>query len=85
MLIGELQVSADAIAWTKQLVFKEELADGWKLFGKTGWSGSRSPQHGWFVGWIEKGKQFFPFAYLIEGETIDLSARIPRTKELLGH
>jgi beta-lactamase class D len=39
---------------TKTLLFKEVSPDGWKLFGKTGWSGSdigkdgKTLEHGWF-------------------------------------
>ncbi len=84
MVRRELPLSDHAVEMTKRLVFKEDLSGGWKLFGKTGWSGS-SPrlQHGWFVGWIEKQEAVFPFAYLIRAETIDLAHRVPRVKELL--
>src|SRR5581483_10741292 len=40
MIEGNLSISTHAVQMTKQIVFKEELAEGWKLFGKTGWSGS---------------------------------------------
>lgn len=89
MVIGNLPVSTQAIQITKSLLFKEELPDGWKLFGKTGWSGpisgsnSNNFEIGWFVGWIEKENQFYPFAYHIRDEKIDLAQRIPRVKELL--
>ena len=74
---------------TKAILFKEELPEGWKLFGKTGWSGSdiakdgKTLEHGWFVGWIEKDCYFFPFAYLIRAQKINLDQRIPRVKQLL--
>jgi|JI9StandDraft_1071089.scaffolds.fasta_scaffold04721_6 beta-lactamase class D len=90
MLQGELPVSERAIAMTKKLLFKEELCEGWQLFGKTGWSGSeftkdgKTLEHGWFVGWLEKEDTFYPFAYLIRGDKIDLNNKIPRTKELLA-
>jgi len=65
------------------------LPEGWKLFGKTGWSGSdiakdgKTLEHSWFVGWIEKHDSFYPFAYLIRDKKINLDQRIPRVKQLL--
>ena len=62
---------------------------GWELFGKTGWSGpniskdEKILENGWFVGWIEKDHNFFPFAYLIREQKINLGQRISRIKELL--
>ncbi len=90
MLHKKLAVTAYAIDMTKTILFKEELRDGWKLFGKTGWSGSISNkndgtlEYSWFVGWIEKERLFFPFAYLIRDKKIDLAQRIPRVKQLLS-
>ena len=86
---GNLPISSHAIQITKTILFKEFLPHGWKLFGKTGWSGSditndgKTLEHGWFVGWIEKDNMFFPFAYLIREQKIDLVQRIPRVKQLL--
>jgi beta-lactamase class D len=89
MVQGKLSVSGQAIEMTKVILFKEELTEGWKLFGKTGWSGSdiakdgKTLEHSWFVGWIEKDHRFFPFAYLIRDKKINLDQRIPRVKQLL--
>lgn len=89
MVQGKLPISNHAFEMTKVILFKEELAEGWKLFGKTGWSGSdiakdgKTLEHSWFVGWIEKGHRFFPFAYLIRDKKINLDQRIPRVKQLL--
>jgi len=88
MLLGELPLSLHSIQMTKELLFKEE-SEGWRLFGKTGWSGSditkdgKTLEHGWFVGWIEKAHYFYPFAYLVREKKIDLDQRIPRVKQLL--
>lgn len=88
MLSGKLPISSKSVQMTKTLLFKEELSEGWRLFGKTGWSGSEMTrealQHAWFIGWIEKDSNFFPFAYLIRDKTIHLDQRVPRVKELLG-
>jgi beta-lactamase class D len=87
ILEGNLEISLYAIEETKNLLFIEQLPDGSKLFGKTGWSGSAKEngrnELGWFVGWQEKEGLFFPFAYNIVDDKIDLSQRIPRVKELL--
>ncbi len=89
MIQGKLLFSNHAVQMTKTILFKEELADGWKLFGKTGWSGSYitldgiTLEHGWFVGWIEKDFEIYPFAYLIREPKINLGQRIPRVKQLL--
>lgn len=89
MIQGLLPISSKAIRMTRAILFKEELSEGWKLFGKTGWSGSditkdgKTLEHSWFVGWIEKDQNFYPFAYLIRDNKINLDQRIPRVKQLL--
>ena len=90
MIRAQLPVSSSAIEMTKALLFKEELPEGWKLFGRTSWSGSdvtkdgKTLEHSWFVGWIEKDDSFYPFAYLIRDKLkINLDQRIPRVKQLL--
>lgn len=86
---NDLPISDNAIQKTKELLLLEELSEGWKLFGKTGWSGSiigqdgKNIEFGWFVGWIEKDDYFFPFAYNIRKGKIDLAQRIPKVKQLL--
>jgi beta-lactamase class D len=89
MIRAQLPVSSHAIEMTKAILFKEELPEGWKLFGKTGWSGSditkdgKTLEHSWFVGWIEKDQVVYSFAYLIRDKKINLDQRIPRVKQLL--
>ncbi len=89
MLLAKLPISPKATQMTKILLFKENLPGGWQLFGKTGWSGSdvtkdgKTLEHSWFIGWVEKDHSFFPFAYLIRAQKINLDQRIPRVKELL--
>lgn len=64
LLSNELPVSKHAHIMTKKILYVQELAGGWHLYGKTG-SGcllgsDRSKteiKHGWFIGWIEKGDQ----------------------------
>lgn len=88
MIQGELAVSSNAVQMTKTLLFVDILPEGWKLFGKTGWSSmiesdGKNVEIGWFVGWIEKDAIFFSFAYNIREGKINLAQRIPRVKQLL--
>ena len=62
LIDNHVDVSLKAHANTKNILFLEDLPNGWKLYGKTG-SGSLLSkdrmkkldlQHGWFVGWIQK-------------------------------
>lgn len=58
----------------KNIIPQEELINGWKLYGKTGtsyfWNEDRTwdttKQMGWYIGWIEKYRQKYVFAYAIE-------------------
>lgn len=88
MVLKRLPISDISIQMTKKILFIEELPKGWKLFGKTGWSGSQfkpdgKNEIGWFVGWIEKNEDFFPFAYVIIDSKIKTHERIPRVKHLI--
>ncbi len=72
---SQLAVSASAQAHTRNILFLEDLPNGWKLFGKTGSGDQLNPdgshqalQMGWFVGWIEKGNRHIVFAQYIEDE-----------------
>lgn len=88
MIRRELPVSDHSFKMTRKILFKEELGPDWKLFGKTG-LGSVNDKDGsnvrirWFVGWVEKGLDFFPFAYLQQEAEIDISQTVPRVKKLL--
>lgn len=89
MLQNKLPVSEHAVAKTKAILFKEALHEGWKLFGKTGWSGAigrhdnTTLEYAWFVGWVENDNRYFPFAYWVRDKKIQLDRRIPRVKKLL--
>jgi beta-lactamase class D len=43
----------------------------------------KSEQVRWFVGWIEKDKDFFPFAYQMRAKEVDVNKVILRVKRLL--
>jgi beta-lactamase class D len=57
----------------KKIIPQENLINGWVLHGKTGtsyfWnedgSWDKAKQMGWYVGWIEKFRQKYVFAYAI--------------------
>lgn len=89
MLLGDLPVSQSAVEFTKSLLFVGDLGTEWKLFGKTGRSepkikeDSQDIETRWFVGWIEKDTQFFPFAYCALEKATDPDQRITRTKQFI--
>ncbi len=74
MLTGKLPIKPHAAAMTKNILFVEELKNGWKFFGKTGMGsllnadGTKNPDlyHGWFIGFIEKGDRRIIFSNHIE-------------------
>ena len=83
MLLGKLPVSEKSVQMTKQLLFIENIADGWKLYGKTG-SGyitnaadrsDKSKPLGWFVGWVERSNGMIVFfaQYIQEDKPSDVS------------
>lgn len=66
----KLPLSQKAYSKTKEILYLQELAGGWKLYGKTG-NGQQLKedknqkfplQHGWFVGWIAKDNRVITFA-----------------------
>lgn len=76
LINNQLPISEHASTMTKNLVFKKELDNGWKLYGKTG-SGrtptapnSSEPQNiiRWFIGWVEKNGRHIAFAHYMEEE-----------------
>ncbi|KTC83166.1 class D beta-lactamase [Legionella cincinnatiensis] len=69
MVTRKLPVSQRAFDMTKDIMYIQELAGGWKLYGKTG-TGEQltkdknqklSLRQGWFVGWIEKDNRKVTF------------------------
>ncbi len=65
----KLPISRAAYDKTKKIMFIQEMAGGWKLYGKTGngrtldKDGNKTElQHGWLVGYIEKGERRIVFA-----------------------
>jgi beta-lactamase class D len=66
----KLPVSDKAFEMTKNIIFVQDLSNGWKLYGKTGFcqvsSKKSRPNNEWFVGFIQKGKKSIPFASYME-------------------
>ncbi len=70
MLEGKLPISEQSVQMTKQILFIENIADGWALYGKTGTGhvvneadpSDETKPIGWFVGWLEKGDRKIFFA-----------------------
>ncbi len=72
----KLPISSISYNETKKISFIQEMAGGWKLYGKTGngkqfdKDGNKTDlQHGWFVGYIEKGNRIIVFAsHIVDNE-----------------
>ncbi|MDX1924734.1 MAG: class D beta-lactamase [Rickettsiaceae bacterium] len=65
----KLPISSRGYNKTKKIMFIQEMAGGWKLYGKTGngaqfdKDGNKTDlQHGWFTGYIEKDNRRIVFA-----------------------
>lgn len=65
----KLPVSHSSYNKTKKIMFIQEMAGGWKLYGKTGngkqfdKDGNKTDlQHGWFVGYLQKDDRTIVFA-----------------------
>jgi len=76
---------------TKKIMFIQEMAEGWKLYGKTGSGrqidkeGNKTDlQHGWFVGYIEKGNRKIMFAsHITDSEKQSIFASLRARNEAL--
>lgn len=88
MLNGKLPINKRSVQMTKQLLFIENIADGWKLYGKTG-SGhivneadpsNESKPIGWFVGWLENGDRTIFFAQFIQEDKPSTVYLSPKAK-----
>ena len=62
---NQLSVDAKAIAAVKEITLQEKTKT-FQLHAKTGWGMSTRPQIGWWVGWIERDHQIYPFALNID-------------------
>lgn len=77
-----LPFPADAMKFTQEILLLEQSPTS-NLYGKTGWTGADA-HIGWFVGWVEKSGEIFPFALNIEmTEMAQAPKRIVLAKECL--
>ena len=69
LVTGSLSVSARAVEMTKALLYDQTFPSGWLLYGKmgSGFHSHTSNKIAWYVGWIEKDAQQYPFALLMTG------------------
>jgi beta-lactamase class D len=72
----QIPCSKHAHEMTKHILFFEDLAGGWRLYGKAGTGlhqrdGSRDEDYqiGWFVGWVENQDQTILLALLIQDQS----------------
>ncbi|MBM4210994.1 MAG: class D beta-lactamase [Gammaproteobacteria bacterium] len=88
----KLPVSKASYDKTKKIMFIQELSGGWKLYGKTGNGLLRDKddnktdlQHGWFVGYIEKGNRKIVFAsHITDDEKQNIFASFRARNEALN-
>jgi beta-lactamase class D len=78
LALEELPMSKPAQAAVKGML-AEETRDGRRLFTKTGWLTSTSPQIGWWVGWVEGDGRMDTFALNID---IASKADLPKRQEI---
>ena len=77
---------------TKNILFIQEMAGSWKLYGKSGngllkdKDGNKTDlQHGWFVGWIEKGSRKIVFAsHIADNKKSEIFASLRAKNEALN-
>jgi beta-lactamase class D len=84
---NELPFSARSLSIVKNIMILEKTPEH-TLRGKTGWAGlgeKAAPQIGWFVGYLEKGKEAYFFATNIDirNDKKDPAARIELTRRCL--
>jgi beta-lactamase class D len=82
----ELSFSARAQQIVYDLMLREQTSEH-TIRAKTGWTEANGRQLGWFVGYIEKGNDFYIFALNFESTDPEFPMREAREKilrELLG-
>ncbi len=80
---GELPVKAKAVAQTRELILQNATPD-YRLYAKSGWTGSEEPHIGWWVGWVERDGLSYPFALNIKTlSDADVKQREPLARACL--
>jgi beta-lactamase class D len=81
---GELDASARSQAIVRDILRLESL-NGRVLYGKTGWCFSRTPNLGWWTGWVEDGSKTRAFSLNIDMlAASDATKRVAIGRTLLG-
>lgn len=84
LALEELPMSKATQATVKSMLLLEEKG-GRRLFGKTGWVWSTTPQVGWWVGWVEGQGRIDTFALNIDMTSEqDLAKRMEVGRALLA-
>jgi beta-lactamase class D len=80
---GKLPVKEEAIRAVKEITLVEKT-DSYELHAKTGWLVKDKEQVGWWVGWIEREGNVYPFALNFDmTKDADAEKRIPIGRECL--
>lgn len=85
LLKGSLPVAPNAIQAVREITLLKKT-DTYELHGKEGWwVGPAPPEIGWWVGWIERGGEVYPFALNFDMTKGDgVAKRIPVGLECLN-
>jgi beta-lactamase class D len=84
LALEELPLSKASQAAVKPMLLQEER-DGRRLFAKTGWLRSGTPQIGWWVGWVEGAGRIDTFSLNIDVTSeSDLGKRQDIGRAILG-
>ena len=80
---GKLLVNAEAVRAVKEITLLEKT-EAYELHGKTGWHMDAKQQVGWWVGWVERDGNVYPFALNMDMKGDDDAAkRIPIGRDCL--
>lgn len=78
-----LPFSPQVISLVKDIMI-EEKTEKYTLYAKTGWSDAYAPQVGWWVGYVERGKEVYFFATEIDiNKNEDAAKRKEITRNIL--
>lgn len=79
---AEMPVSREILGKLRQLTLFEKT-EHYELHSKSGWLISPKPELGWWVGWVERGNDIFPFALNMDMDKGHLEDRVTIGRECL--
>lgn len=80
---NKLPFNREHMDFVRQIMVRDS-GRGWLMRAKSGWAQRIAPQHGWMVGWIEKGPETTFFATNVEiTERAHAKLRMVYTKSVL--